>query len=100
MAELRRMSVDAVDELRLRRWARQHYVTADQRDESWHPIVLDEMGRRDLEHRLEMGTRLQSGIVPLAPHIRPTSPLPDSTTAGNLLFRIDTVLQPQDSHAD
>jgi hypothetical protein len=35
--------------LRLRRWARQNYVPPEQRDSSWHPVVLDEMDRKDLE---------------------------------------------------
>lgn len=42
-------SVDMVRELRLRRWAREHYVPPARRDESWHPIVLEEMQIRDKE---------------------------------------------------
>ncbi len=41
--------VDAVEEIRLRIWARRNYTNAEQRDRSWHPIVLDEMKRRDRE---------------------------------------------------
>jgi hypothetical protein len=41
--------LDLIEELRLRRWARQHYVPADERDASWHPVVLDEMDKKDLE---------------------------------------------------
>jgi hypothetical protein len=41
--------VDFIEELRLRRWARQHYVPPEQRDSSWHPVVLDEMDKKDVE---------------------------------------------------
>jgi len=41
--------VDFIEELRLRRWARQHYVPPGQRDVAWHPVILDEMDRKDLE---------------------------------------------------
>ena len=41
--------VDFIEELRLRRWAREHYVPVERRQASWHPVVLDEMGRKDLE---------------------------------------------------
>ena len=44
--------VDFIEELRLRRWARENYVPEAQRDTAWHPIILDEMGRKDSEsHR-------------------------------------------------
>lgn len=45
--------VDFIEELRLRRWARENYVSADDRDETWHPVVLDEMRAKDSEDRLE-----------------------------------------------
>jgi hypothetical protein len=41
--------VDFIEELKLRRWAREHYVPRDRRERSWHPVVLDEMRRKDLE---------------------------------------------------
>ena len=28
---------------------REHYVPRDRRESSWHPVVLDEMDRKDLE---------------------------------------------------
>ena len=43
------VDVDFIEELRLRRWAHQNYVPPEQRDSSWHPVVLDEMGRKDLD---------------------------------------------------
>ncbi len=39
--------VDLIEELRLRRWARENYVAAELRDAAWHPVVHDEMGRKD-----------------------------------------------------
>jgi hypothetical protein len=41
--------VDFIEELRLRRWARENYVGADGRDETWHPVILDEMRAKDSE---------------------------------------------------
>ena len=42
-------AMDAIDEIRLRTWARKNYVPADERDQTWHPIVLEEMERKDRE---------------------------------------------------
>jgi hypothetical protein len=39
--------VDFIEELRLRRWARENYVPRTQRQVSWHPVILDEMDRKD-----------------------------------------------------
>jgi hypothetical protein len=33
----------------MRRWARENYVPAGERDRSWHPIILEEMRRKDGE---------------------------------------------------
>jgi len=41
--------IDPIEEMRLRTWARRNYTPSEDRDESWHPIVLDEMTRRDRE---------------------------------------------------
>lgn len=41
--------IDVIEEMRLRTWARQNYIPMDERDEELHPIVLDEMLRKDLE---------------------------------------------------
>jgi len=41
--------VDFIEELRLRRWARENYVATDDRDRAWHPIILEEMRRKDGE---------------------------------------------------
>ena len=41
--------LDFIEELRLRRWARENYVPTDERDTAWHPIILEEMRRKDGE---------------------------------------------------
>lgn len=41
--------LDFIEELRLRRWARENYVPQDERDQSWHPIVHEEMSKKDRE---------------------------------------------------
>jgi hypothetical protein len=41
--------LDLIEELRLRRWAREHYVPRSQRQSAWHPIVHEEMSKRDRE---------------------------------------------------
>ena len=43
--------VDFIEELKLRRWARENYVPHPQRHGGWHPIIHEEMGRKDREHR-------------------------------------------------
>jgi hypothetical protein len=43
------VDLDFIEELRMRRWARENYVPAESRDVSWHPIVHDEMDRKDTE---------------------------------------------------
>lgn len=40
---------DFIEEIRLRRWARENYVPAGERDDSWHPVVLAEMHSKDRE---------------------------------------------------
>jgi hypothetical protein len=41
--------VDFIEELKLRRWARENYVPGPQRERTWHPVVHDEMRRKDFE---------------------------------------------------
>lgn len=43
--------IDVIEEMRLRTWARQNYVPAGERDDDLHPIVLDEMARKDHDSR-------------------------------------------------
>ncbi len=41
--------LDFIEELRLRRWARENHVAREQRESSWHPVIHEEMEKRDLE---------------------------------------------------
>lgn len=43
------LEVDFVEELRLRCWARENYCPLEDRKASWHPVVHDEMRRRDAD---------------------------------------------------
>ena len=62
MSDSNQSAIDFVRELRLRQWARQHYVTIDLRKSTWHPVVLDEMSRRDYEQLEEIAAEtLRSG---------------------------------------
>lgn len=49
MATMSQTDVDFIEELRLRRWARENYVPASERPISWHPIIHEEMDRKDAE---------------------------------------------------
>jgi len=41
--------IDFIEELQLRCWARENYVAPEQRQNNWHPIVHEEMCRKDHE---------------------------------------------------
>ena len=41
--------LDFIEELRLRRWARENYVSRDERKQSWHPVVHEEMEKKDYD---------------------------------------------------
>jgi hypothetical protein len=41
--------LDFIEELRLRRWARENYVPRSERKSTWHPVVHEEMEKKDLE---------------------------------------------------
>lgn len=45
--------LDMIEELRLRRWARENFAESANREESLHPIVQDEMRRMDAERGSE-----------------------------------------------
>ncbi|MFK7778991.1 MAG: hypothetical protein QM501_12880 [Gimesia sp.] len=47
--EANRLSVDAIEEMRLRTWARRNYIQESQREDHLHPVILDEMLRIDQE---------------------------------------------------
>ncbi len=46
-----RVEIDPIEEIRLRTWARKNYAPPTEREENWHSIILDEMGRKDQEAR-------------------------------------------------
>jgi hypothetical protein len=50
--------LDMIEELKLRRWAREHYVPRGERERNWHPVVLDEMEKKDRD--------LSQGIISYA----------------------------------
>jgi len=43
------MEMDLIEELQMRCWARENYVPPEQRDEGWHPVIQDEMKKKDSE---------------------------------------------------
>jgi hypothetical protein len=43
------VDLDLIEELRLRRWARENYVPSGQRQTGWHSVVHDEMSKKDFE---------------------------------------------------
>jgi hypothetical protein len=55
--------IDFIEELRLRRWARENYVPGPQRERNWHPVVIDEMSKKDGEQGREASGALQSSKV-------------------------------------
>jgi hypothetical protein len=59
-------SHDFIEELRLRRWARENYVAAEGRNPAWATVILHEMDRRDRELAHGDDDAL-TGLVPLAP---------------------------------
>lgn len=44
-------AIDPIEEMRMRTWARQNYMPLKERTEEMHPIILDEMTRRDQEQQ-------------------------------------------------
>jgi hypothetical protein len=63
MSSLDSPSMDFVRELRLRQWSRQNFVPAEARKSTWHPVVLDEMSRRDRELQGEVATQLTNSVA-------------------------------------
>ena len=53
--------VDFIEELRLRRWARENYVPTAERNRGWHPIILEEMSRKDQERPAAEHSRVPVG---------------------------------------
>jgi hypothetical protein len=51
------LEMDMIEELKMRRWARENYVPKDKRPHSWHPVVHEEMEKKDYD---------DGGATPLA----------------------------------
>jgi hypothetical protein len=49
--------LDVIEELRLRRWARENYVPRSQRQKSWHAVVHEEMASKDREQVPGLGVK-------------------------------------------
>ena len=76
------LGTDLVQELRLRRWARENYVPVDLRDQTWHADVLDEMCRRDQElSAAHAYGGVARRIVPLVSEQGPVVPTPACESA-------------------
>jgi hypothetical protein len=43
------LEMDLIEELQLRRWARENYVPPEKRDHGWHPVIQEEMKKKDTE---------------------------------------------------
>jgi hypothetical protein len=65
-------ATDLVEELRLRRWARQNYVSAELRDKTWHACVLNEMDRKD--HELQTAVEFVDVAQRIVPLVTPHGP--------------------------
>ena len=49
-------TIDFIEELMYRCWARRNYLPPELREESWHPVILEEMAddyeKRVISHQL------------------------------------------------
>ncbi|MEX0702733.1 MAG: hypothetical protein WD069_11625 [Planctomycetales bacterium] len=77
--------MDLIKELRLRRWARTHYVSAARRRPEWHAVVLDEMRLKEAELDAAPVAEFSVGEQPPAaipPHgiVEPSGGGPERTT--------------------
>jgi len=41
--------LDLIEELKLRRWARENYLPSTERRAEWHPVIHEEMVKKDQE---------------------------------------------------
>jgi hypothetical protein len=48
--------LDFIEELRLRRWARENYVPRQERKHTWHPVIHEEMDKKDGESGVHVTT--------------------------------------------
>ncbi|MBX7102882.1 MAG: hypothetical protein K1X57_02295 [Gemmataceae bacterium] len=56
MERIMTADIDLIEELRLRRWARENYVSAERRESAWHPVVLDEMKSKERDQSTVFAT--------------------------------------------
>ena len=67
------LRLDPIEELRLRRWARENFVPRNARSRDWHPIIHEEMQTKDCEdmrsERVAL-SRSGCGMLPVAPATR------------------------------
>lgn len=88
--------LDPIEELRLRRWARENFVPVAERSAAWHSVILHEMESRDRDLATpENGVREDeisvadrwlriSRIVPLPPDpLQPEPQAKESELPGN-----------------
>jgi hypothetical protein len=54
MMRMQSAELDLIEELKLRRWARENYSPPKQRHPDWHPIVHEEMQKKDNEMEEEL----------------------------------------------
>ena len=70
MVTSRHTDLDIIEELQLRRWAREHYVPPQERESATHPIIAEEMQRKDAEVIINARSREpMSSFVPLVPTV-------------------------------
>jgi len=43
------VELDLIEELKLRRWARENYAPPSSRSSDWHPVVHEQVGEREHE---------------------------------------------------
>lgn len=49
------LDLDPIEELRMRRWARENYVPEGHREKDWHPVIHDEMSKKDRDLSGKLG---------------------------------------------
>ena|GEM_PF-1269255 len=74
MSDLTTATTDLLREIRLRQWARRSFVSVNARKPTWHPVVLDEMRRRDEELALEAAALVTQDVLVIEPAVESASP--------------------------
>lgn len=82
------VQLDVVEELQMRRWARENYCQEIDRDPTWHSVIHEEMQQKDREQeKFDEKAYLACAVVPLPPGdvLRFHRPHADSLRAERLL---------------